>query len=191
MNAYKYRVRHLLPMFAIGVALLLAAGCSTAPKAEDEATFAADATAATQWFEYNVPGLRQQIDDSAAYIVYPSVGQWGIIFGGGQFGRGMLNRPGGAQIGWAALNTASIGLQAGVRGFKMLVVFEDEATLKRFMEDKLTGSVSGVVVVGEGGASGKAPFENGVAIYQGASTGLMAGVDIGLNYMRYKPLDGG
>ncbi len=45
-----------------------------------------------------------------------------------------------------------------------------------------------MVVVGRSGESAKAPFENGVAIYQGASTGLMAGVNIGLDYMRYQSL---
>ena len=179
------RVRILLAVIA---ASLLAAGCSTAPKMKDQAKFVGDATAATTWFEAQVPGLRQQIDNSAAYIIYPSVGQWGILISGGKYGRGMLNRPNDRQIGWAAINTGSIGLQAGVQGFKMLVVFQDEATLNRFMQDRLSGSISGVVVVGRSGGSATAPFENGVAIYQGASTGLMAGVNIGLDYMRYQSL---
>jgi lipid-binding SYLF domain-containing protein len=174
--------------FAVVVVSLLAFGCSTAPKAEDQTTFASDARTATLWFEQNVRGLREQVDGAAAYIIYPSVGQWGILIGGGQFGRGMLNRADDSQIGWAAINTGSIGLQAGVRGFKMLVVLEDTATLNRFMENKLSGSVSGIVVVGEAGQSARAPFENGVAVYQGASTGLMAGVNIGLDYMRYEPM---
>ena len=171
----------------ITVALLAAVGCSTVPKAEDRGTFLREAGAATHWFERNVYGLRSQMNSSAAYIVFPSVGQWGIIFTGGKFGRGTLNRPDGTQIGWAAVNTGSLGLQAGVQGFKMLVVLEDDATLSAFMENRLTGGVSGIVVVGEGGGSAQAPFENGVAIYQGANTGLMAGVNVGLDYMRHKP----
>ena len=173
---------------AVIAASLLAASCSTAPKMKDQAKFVSDAAAATRWFEAQVPGLRQQIDNSAAYIIYPSVGQWGILISGGKFGRGMLNRPNHRQIGWAAINTGSIGLQAGVQGFKMLVVFQDQATLNRFMRGRLSGSVSGMVVVGRSGGSAKAPFENGVAIYQSASIGLMAGVNIGLDYMRYQPL---
>jgi lipid-binding SYLF domain-containing protein len=175
----------------ITVAILGASGCSTTPKAEDRETFSSEARAATKWFERSVSGLREQIDGAAGYIVFPGVAQWGIIFGGGDFGRGMLCRPDGTQIGWAAINTPSIGLQAGVRGFKMLLVLEDEATLNQFRADQLSGSVSGVVVVGEAGDSGRAPFDDGVAVYQGASTGLMAGVNIGLEYIRYKPLDEG
>lgn len=164
-------------------------GCSTAPKSEDQASFRQESAAAKAWFERNTPGLRSQINNSAAYIVFPSVGQWGIIFTGGQFGRGMVSRPNGRQEGWGAINTGSLGLQAGVRGFKMLMVIQDEATLNRLKENKLTGSVSGVVVVAETGTSATAPFENGVAVYQGASAGLMAGVNIGLEYLRFKSLD--
>ncbi|MHC4828203.1 MAG: YSC84-related protein [Planctomycetota bacterium] len=175
--------------FALVTATILGAGgCSTAPKVEDRETFVSEARAATKWFESNVSGLRGQIDKSAGYIIFPGVAQWGIIFMGGDFGRGMLCRPDGTQIGWAAVNTPSIGLQAGVRGFKMLLVLEDQGTLDQFMKDQLSGSVSGVVVVGESGDSGRAPFEDGVAVYQGASSGLMAGVNIGLDYVRYKPL---
>jgi lipid-binding SYLF domain-containing protein len=101
----------------------------------------------------------------------------------------MVSRPNGRQEGWGAINTGSLGLQAGVRGFKMLMVIQDEATLNRLKQNKLTGSVSGVVVVAETGTSATAPFENGVAVYQGASAGLMAGVNFGLEYLRYKSID--
>ena len=179
----------LIMSAVLSASVLFCASCATAPKASDQAGFADDARTATRWFENNVPGLRDQIDDSAGYIIFPSVGQWGILITGGQFGRGTLNRPDDSKIGWAAVNTGSIGLQAGVRGFKMLLVLENEETVRRFMDNHLTGSVSGVVVVAESGGSGTAPFQNGVAVYQGASTGLMAGVNIGLDWLRYEPLD--
>ncbi len=187
-NNYLPRFRMLLAVIAASV---LAAGCSTAPKIKDQPKFVSDSAAATQWFEDHVPGLKQQIDNSAAYIIYPSVTQYGIVFGGGKMGRGMLNRPNGKQIGWAAINTASIGLQAGIQGFKMLVVLDNEKTLNLFMKDQLSGSISSTVVVIDSGTSAKAPFQKGVAIYQGASSGLMAGVNIGLDYMRYQSLADG
>ncbi|MHC5024638.1 MAG: YSC84-related protein, partial [Planctomycetota bacterium] len=160
---------------------------STAPKAENREAFESEAKAAEAWFVRNVSGLREQMDNAAAYIVFPSVGQYGIIFMGGKFGRGSLNRPDGTRIGWAAVNTASIGLQAGVQGFKMMLVLQDEATLQKFMANQLSGGVSAVAVAGEAGGSTAAQFQNGVAMYQGASTGLMAGVNIGLDYIRYEP----
>ncbi len=165
-------------------------GCSTAPKVENRAEFLDRASSSKSWFERSVYGLRDQIRDSAGYVIFPNVTQYGILFGGGTMGRGALYRPDGSQIGWAAINTGSIGLQAGVQGFRMIMVLEDDAVVRKFMANQLGGQVSGVVVFGAGG-SAKAPFQNGVACYQGANKGLMAGMNIGLDYIRYKPLDSG
>ena len=169
-------------------ALAAALGCSTAPKAENRASFTRSADSALWWFEKNVPGLRRQINGAAAYLVFPDVAQWGILFGGGEFGRGELSRPSGVQIGWGAINMGSVGLQAGVRGFKMLMVIEDEATLNQLRRNQLSGSVSAVGVAGESGGGTTMPFQDGIAIYQGADTGLMAGVNVSLDYIRYKSL---
>ena len=100
----------------------------------------------------------------------------------------MVNDGDDSQIGWASISTPSLGLQVGIQGFKMLVVIEDAATLERFKKNRLAGSASGVAVVGEAGGSAKVPFENGIAIYQGANAGLMVGVNVGLDVLRYEPL---
>lgn len=176
-------------VFLLTFFLLCTTACSVAPSVGDRPAFVAESTAAREWFEYNVPGLESQISGSGGYAIFPGVGQWGIILTGGKFGRGYVGEPDHTQIGWAAINTGSIGLQAGVQGFKMLVVFQDDATLDEFRKGNLAGSVSAVAVAGDAGASGTAPFRNGVAVYQGANTGLMAGVNIGLDYMRYVGID--
>lgn len=184
---------HTRTTFVIVLSLALTSvltlvSCATAPEEKNRASFSKSADSALEWFEDNTPGLRSQINNSAGYLIFPDVSQWGIIFGGGQFGRGELSRPNGTQIGWGAINTSSVGLQAGVRGFKMLMVFQDEAMLNQFMENKLTGSLGAVGVVAEGGGSGAVQFTNGLAVYEGASTGLMAGVNIALDYIRFKSL---
>ena len=63
------------------------------------------------------------------------------LIGGGTAGRGALYTPDGRQIGWAAINIGSVGLQAGVQGFRMLMVLEDETALQHFKANLLTGSV--------------------------------------------------
>ena len=176
-------------LILICAVVIVSTACSIAPKMKNRPEFIAEARTATAWFEDNVEGLRAQIDDSAGYIVFPAVGKWGIVFTGGKFGRGMLNLPDDSQIGWAAINRSSLGLQAGVQGFKMLIVFQDIATLEKFKKNLLDGSVSGIVVVGKFGGNVTARFSNSIAVYEGANSGLMAGVNFGLNYMRYKPLD--
>ena len=171
------------------VLLLGSVRCSTTPHKADQPAFISESKAARQWFEDRTPGLRQQINNSAGYVVFPNVGQWGIIFTGGKFGRGMVCDNHDMQIGWGAINTGSLGLQAGVQGFKMLVVFQDAATLDAFKKNQLSGSANAVAVVAEKGGSLPVNFDHGVALYQGANAGLMAGVNVALDYMRYKPLD--
>jgi lipid-binding SYLF domain-containing protein len=112
-----------------------------------------------------------------------------LLFGGGKFGRGVLYTAQDKAEGWAAVSTPSIGLQAGVQGFKMLIVFENQAAQTAFRKNQLTGSVSAVAIANESGGSGAAPFNNGVAVYQGANTGLMAGANIGLEYLRFEEMD--
>ncbi len=68
----------------------------------------------------------------------------------------------------------------------MLVVFEDAVTMRRFQQNKLTGNVSATLVVVEAGGIGTASFTDGVAIYEGDQVGLMAGVSVGLEYMRFE-----
>ena len=172
-------------LFALLAATFLAS-CAAAPKEDRKEDLLATSQATRYWFERRVPGLKDQISNSAGYIVFPDVAQWGIVFGGGSVGRGVLFNPQGKQVGWAIINNASVGLQAGIQGFKMLMVLENEAELAEFKNGKWNGSASGVAVFDEQGGSGAAPFQDGLAVYQGANKGLMAGVNVGLNNIRYE-----
>ncbi len=167
----------------------LSPGCSTAPKQNDMAKVRADSRSATQWFRSNVRGLNAQLDNSAGYISYPGIGQYGLLITGGKFGQGVVYDSNDRQVGWAYLNTVSAGLQVGAQGYKMLVVFRDAATMRQFQENHLTGNVGMTIVAIKNGGAAAASFTNGVAIYQGDQAGLMAGGSIGLDYMRYEAID--
>ena len=170
----------------LSIFMIINPGCSTVPDAKDQSTVIADGQSALRWFDGKVVGLESQLSRSAGYIIYPGIGQYGILIGGGRFGRGVVYNNANRQIGWAYLNTASAGLQLGAQGFKMLVVFENSATMSQFQDNKLTGNVSATAVAAEEGAASTASFTNGVAVYQGGQTGLMAGASVGLDYMRFE-----
>ncbi|MFZ9881698.1 MAG: YSC84-related protein [Phycisphaerales bacterium] len=179
-------------IFAIAAATMLAPvavlpSCRTAPAPENRETFVLEAAAAKQWFIKNVKGVESQLNSSAAYIVFPSVGQAGLIVGG-SFGRGAVYDKSGKQVGWAVLNKGSIGLQIGAQGFKMLMVLEDDKTFRAFKDDAWRGSVAATAVAAEEGATATAPFREGLAIYVGQQKGLMAGMDVALANIRYKSL---
>ena len=169
--------------------LCLSPGCSTAPKQRDQAKVIADSRSATQWFRNNVRGLSAQLDNSAGYASYPGIGRYGLLITGGKMGRGVVYDSNHRQVGWAYINVVSAGLQVGVQGYKMLVVFEDPATMRRFQQNKLTGNVGVTIVALTAGGAGAASFTDGVVIYEGDQAGLMAGVSVGLDYMRYEAVD--
>ncbi len=179
-----------LNLAALVVALPLATltGCNVAPKSEDRAIFVEEARDGLKYFEKHVSGIQRQIRESAGYAVFPGAGQWGIIFTGGSFGRGAVFTPNGTQIGWAAVNNFSLGLQAGGQGKKILIVFANADTLNQFKQGLLTGKAEGTAVAGDEGTAGLAPFKDGLAVYVGAQKGLMAGGMVAMENFRYREL---
>lgn len=176
----------VLSLLAASAALSLAPlGCSTVPEKGDRAVFKDESKAALLWFQTNVPGAKRQIEGSAGYIVFPHVGQAGFVIGG-TFGRGAVYDARGMQIGWAALNKGSLGLQIGAQGFKMLMVLEDEKALRRFKTGSWSGDVGATVVFGTEGGAATAPFREGVAIYIGDQSGAMAGMQVALSNVTYR-----
>lgn len=170
------------------LALLSATGCNTAPKAEKRQNFTVEAKAAREWFGRNVTGFDDQVAKSAGYIVFPDVGQFGILLGGGTFGRGAVYDAGGTQVGWAAFNRGSFGLQVGVEGFKMAIVLKDAETFDRFKRGKWSGDMAATAVAANKGTAKVQDFNNGVAVYVGDQAGLMAGINIALSHVKYKSL---
>jgi lipid-binding SYLF domain-containing protein len=174
-----------LGILAIGVG---STGCNTAPKYSNRQSFALEAKAAENWFDENVSGFRDQIRESGGYIVFPDVGEWGIVFVGGTFGRGGVYSADGTQIGWAAINRTGVGLTLGAQGQKVAIVLKDEATMRKFKQGTWSGDVAATVVAAQEGAAASKQFKEGVVIYVGDQAGLMAGVSIALSHVRYKSL---
>lgn len=168
---------------------LLSTGCATTPKMKDRPKVVSDSRSTVAWFERNVAGLRSQLANSSGYISFPNIGQYGIIISGSKFGRGVVYDGAGNQTGWAYVNTLTGGLQVGAQGFMMLVVLQDDLTMQNFKQNKLSGQVSATAVAASEGGSRQAAFSNGVAVYQGRPKGLMVGASVGLEYLRYEPID--
>jgi lipid-binding SYLF domain-containing protein len=178
--------RILATIFATVCLSVLTTSCSTAPKAEDRKSFTIEASAAESWFETNVTGFKDQAKSSGGYIIFPDVGQFGIIFGGGTYGRGAVYNVSGEQVGWAALNRASIGLQLGAQSFKMAIIMQDKTTFESFKGGTWQGDVAATAVAARAGAATTAQFDKGVAVYIGDQAGLMAGMSIALSHVAYK-----
>ncbi len=175
-------------LFATGLTLGSLASCNTAPSVQDRASFINEAQKSRALFISETPGLEKQLSESAGYAVFPGVGEWGVIFGGSQFGRAVVYTPAGVQEGWGSISNPSIGLQLGGQGLQMLIVFQTKPVFDEFKKNVLTGSAGGTAVGGESGTSATAAYSNGVAVYITAQKGMMAGASVGLQYLRYTSL---
>ena len=165
---------------------LFMGSCSTAPSKDDRTSFLTEARQGKDYFTKAIPGLNDQLKSSAGYAVFPGIGKWGVLFGGGEYGRGAVFAPDGTQIGWAAMSNPSIGLQVGGQGMQMIIVFETQKVLEEFKANTMAGSASGTAVGGDSGVTGVAKYTNGVIVYVGAQKGLMAGGSVGLQMFKYK-----
>lgn len=175
----------VVPMLIAGV---LGGGCAVTPDEVDRPAFQRLAAESTDWFKRRVPGLATQISGSAGYAVFPDGLQWGMLVSGGTYGRGIVYGPRGEQIGWAVINSGSLGLQFGMETFRLLLVFENREALKEFQDNKLFGTAYGVAVADKTASCARAAFDDGIALYEGANEGLMVGANLALNLVRYRPL---
>lgn len=83
-----------------------------------------------------------------------------------------------------------IGLGLGGQAFRLIILFEDEATYNNFVRSGWHASSSANAVAGRNGVNAEASFTNGLAIYQITDAGLLLQADIGgTRYWRSKRLN--
>jgi lipid-binding SYLF domain-containing protein len=160
-------------------ALMLAAGCSTAPQTEEKReALRSEADAAVDAMTRTDPGLRDFINRGTGYAIFPSVGKGGVGVGGA-YGRGIVYDDSGRMLGYADLTQASIGLQLGGQTFKELLVFENEAALNRFKNEGWSPTANASAVALKSGAAATARFQDGVAIFTQPNGGAMFEASVG------------
>lgn len=131
------------------------------------------------------PGLKRFFDAAYAYAIFPHVGKGGIGIGGA-YGSGLVYRQ-GKVIGRARLFQATIGFQLGGQVFAELIFFKDKAAFDRFRSDRLEFTAEASAVAITAGASAKADYSDGVAVFTLAKGGLMYEAAIGGQSFTFKP----
>ena len=132
------------------------------------------------------PGMKRFFDKAYAYVVFPHVGKGGIGIGGA-YGNGLVYRK-GKVIGRARLVQATIGFQLGGQVFAEIIFFKDKAAFERFKSGNLEFSAEASAVAITAGASAKADYSNGVAVFTMAKGGLMYEASIGGQSFSYEPI---
>jgi len=166
--------------------LIFAVGCATAPKTETgKANLQDDAQATLKKFQRQDAGLRDLMDRSAGYAVFPSVGKGGLGVGGA-YGKGMLYENGQA-TGFCDLSQASIGFQAGGQDYSELIVFKEADALGRFKQGNYGFTAEASAVAIKPGASAQVEFKKGIAVFTATNAGLMYEASLAGQKFRYTP----
>ncbi len=167
----------------------LISGCTTTPPRTEEGKRALheESRAAILRMDAKGPGLKDFLDKSYGYAVFPNVGKGAFIVGGAT-GRGEVYEQ-GRMVGFAEIGQATIGLQAGGQSFAELIVFQDPAAMDRFRKGDLEFAANASAVALDGGCGRSARYENGVAIFIIPNGGLMAEAAIGGQKFYYQNAD--
>jgi hypothetical protein len=165
---------------------LLLAGCETAPQtAQARTTLDSEVQNTIRVAKTTDPGLQSFFDSSAGYAVFPRVGAGAAVVGGA-FGRGQVFER-GRLIGYATLTQATVGLSLGGQEYSELIFFQTPEVLNNFRTGNLslTAEASGVALTT--GASAKANFQNGVAVFTMQPGGLMFSAAVGGQKFNFEP----
>lgn len=130
------------------------------------------------------PGLNDYFDNAAGYVLFPNVGEGGLIIGGAS-GNGVVYENGMA-VGMADLKKLDIGLQAGGQAIIEVIFFETDAELNRFKEGNFEFSAEASAVAVESGVAVNAGYDDGVATFALPKAGLMADASVGGQKFGYK-----
>ena len=124
MKTLKYLMQLLLVLFALTNLTL----------AEDTAReIDSDTNGALSVFYNEVNGGKKYLEKAAGYVVFSDVKEAGFFFGG-KYGEGAL-RVNDQTKGYYSITAASMGFQAGMQTYSLVIVFTSESALKKFMND--------------------------------------------------------
>jgi len=146
------------------VAGLFVIACAHAPtKPGERADLVTDAHKTIQKMEATDPSLRRVLDESLAYVVFPTVGEGGFIVGAGA-GSGVLFEH-GRPAGFAQISHASVGAVAGGQRYAQIVVIKDPRALQDLKSGRFDVGAKAQAVILRSGVSTNTTFENGVAVF--------------------------
>jgi lipid-binding SYLF domain-containing protein len=179
-------MNRICALILVSVAAFLTA-CSTEPKSEgDKTSLAAAVQSEMVAFQTKDPSIKELLDKSVGYALFPDAGKAGLIIGG-SYGRGEVFEH-GRKIGYADFKQGSVGLQGGAQSFSELVIFMRQSDLDRFKsgEFSLSGNASAVAL--KAGAARQTDPSKGVIVFVESKGGLMAEAAIAGQVLRFKPL---
>ena len=134
------------------------------------------------------PKAKGLYDDAVGWAVFDNTKVAFGISGGGGTGVAVSKKSG--KHAYMKMGTGGIGFGLGVNKFQVVFLFQDEATLQKFVENGWQADAGATASAGKNAAEAKTNFVNGLAIYQLTEKGLMLNADLaGTKYWLYDKLN--
>jgi lipid-binding SYLF domain-containing protein len=121
-------------------------------------------------------GTRALFDESQGYAVFSATKAGFFVTGGG--GTGVAVNKTTNQRTYMRMGTGGIGLGIGAQQYDLVIFFEDQARLNRFIAGGWDASTNAQAAAGSDGVAYTSSFVDGIAIYQLTDRGLMAQADV-------------
>ena len=115
-------------------------------------------------------------DDAVGWAVFDNTKVAFGLSGGG--GNGVAVSKTTGKKAYMKMGTGGVGLGIGVNKYQVVFLFQDEQTLKNFIEKGWQADAGATASAGKEAAEAKTNFTNGLAIYQLTEKGLMLNADI-------------
>ena len=122
------------------------------------------------------PKAKGLYDEAIGWAVFDNTKVAFGISGGG--GHGVAVSKTSGKHAYMKMGTVGVGLGLGVNKFQVVFLFQDEMTLKNFIEKGWQADAGATASAGKNAAEAKTAFVNGLAIYQLTEKGLMLNADI-------------
>ena len=153
-------------------------GCRAAPDTPSEKrALKSESQGALDRLYAWAPDMRPLLEQAHGYVVFPSIGKAGLVVGGA-YGRGEVYRQ-GEMIGFADITQATVGPQVGAQEFAEFIIFQNEAAMRRFLDDDFGLAANASAVIIKEGAGASVPYNDGVAVVVMPSSGAMAEATVG------------
>jgi lipid-binding SYLF domain-containing protein len=172
--------------FAAFAALLMLAGCPTAPKDESSRNdLHANVDSTMSRIKALDPSLDKLMRDAYGYVIFPTVTKGGAIVGG-SYGRGEVYEQ-GSMVGFADISQATVGAQLGGQNFSELILFQNKQAMDNFKNGKLKFAANVSAVALKSGAADSAKYTDGVLVFVEPRAGLMVEAAIGGQSFSFQP----
>lgn len=171
------RIRRLLALAAVlslGTGPVFAQASADVQQRRQEIDTAAKATLDELMSKES--GVRDLYGRAAGYAVFTVTKGGFIVSGGG--GNGVAVNKTTAQHTYMRMGSAGVGLGIGGQRYSLVILFETEDRLNKFVAGGWDSSATAEAVAGQEGVAFRSSFIDGLAIFQVTDKGLMAWADV-------------